>query len=226
MTEQRLNFQGSPSLNSSYGLESSWTRLGPHGGASVTLKESWKSSLPDAGTCLHDLSQGHWIHPTSLHLLAVSHWGNRGSTGRRNAVAWRLAEDGRSGVGQQASMSDSHRRIDTAQLLYGKGAHTAVVKLLPGHNVEWPDKRDDACHERLVVCAWHVGILRDLRGVPVKLEVEMQRSVDIWRITESAMDFCVLSGVLKRPSFCTTIWLTSIRSVRQLFQPSASQGLG
>jgi hypothetical protein len=68
-------------------------------------------------------------------------------TGHRDKVSWRLVDSFRNGLSQQASLSNSHRCIDAAQLLDGEGTHAASIQLLQGHDVQWPDKREDTCEE-------------------------------------------------------------------------------
>jgi hypothetical protein len=66
-------------------------------------------------------------------------------TGHRGKVSWRLVDSFRNGLSQQASLSNSHRCIDAAQLLDSEGTHAASIQLLQGHDVQWPDKRENTC---------------------------------------------------------------------------------
>lgn len=66
----------------------------------------------------------------------------------------------------------------------------------------------------------------NLLGLSVKLAVAMQSSAEHWRMIEMAAEFCAVSGRLNRGPFARRIWFTDNRSVRQLFQASATQTLG
>jgi hypothetical protein len=68
-------------------------------------------------------------------------------TGHRDKVSSRLVDSFQNGLSQQASQSNSHRCIDAAQLLDGEGTHAARIQLLQGHDMQWPDKREDTCEE-------------------------------------------------------------------------------